>query len=187
MPGGTGSRAIGINGSGVVVGWSNTPAGVLDYRGFLWTKALGMVDLNKRVRQAPPGLLVTGGLAMTDSGAIVADSNVGLVLLKPGEKGTDAPVVGPIAPANTIVAGARVTFSAGFTDQNSADTHRAAWSWGGDGGKGTVTEINGAGTARGQYMFAAAGVYPVTLTVTDSTGLSVMVAREVTVVERPAR
>ena len=185
--GGTSSRALGINGHGVVVGLSNTRGSQSAYRAFLWTKALGMVDLNKRIRQAPAGLLVTGALAISDSGAIVAESNVGLVLLKPGEKGTDAPVVGPIAPADAVVAGRRVAFSASFTDQNSADTHTAAWSWGGAGEPGTVTENNGAGAARGQHTFAAAGVYRVTLTVTDSTGLSVMVAREVTVVKPGAR
>ena len=185
--GGTSSRALGINKHGVVVGWSNTSAGQFVERAFLWTRALGLVDLNTRIRHAPAGLVATQALAISDTGAIVADSNAGLVLLKPGAKGTDAPVVGPIAPADPVAAGTRVAFSANFIDQNSADTHSAAWSWGRGRTPGTVTENDGAGTVRGHHTFDAAGVYPVTLTVTDSTGLSVTVARDVEVVDPAAR
>lgn len=180
---GTISRALGINQSGVVVGWSNTPAGQYDYHAFLWTREQGMVDLNQRIGRAPPGLVVTTALAISDSGAIVADSNAGLVLLQPGVKGSDAPVVGPIQPATPVAAGTRVAFSAGFTDQNGGDTHKATWTWGDHCALSvaSVTESGGAGTVRGQHTFCTAGVHPVTLTVTDSTGLSATVARDVVV------
>jgi probable HAF family extracellular repeat protein len=186
--GGTNSRALGVNRYGVVVGVSNTSAGQFDYRAFLWTKAQGMVDLNKRIPHAPAGLVLTGALAISDTGAIVAGSNAGLVLLKPGAGGTNAPVVGPITPGDPVAAGTRVAFSASFTDQNSADTHSATWSWGDRCARdpGTVTEGNGAGTAGGQHTFCTAGVYPVTLTVTDNTGRSATVARDVVVYDASA-
>lgn len=180
---GTSSRALGINRDGVVVGLSNTPGGQFDYHGFVWTKARGMIDLNTRLLNAPPGLVVTGGLAISDSGAIVAESNAGLVLLIPGAAGTDAPVVGPITSGGPVVAGTRATFSADFTDRNRADTHTALWSWGDSCAHtpGTVTESGGAGTASGEHLFCSAGVYPVALTVKDNTGLSATVARDVVV------
>jgi probable HAF family extracellular repeat protein len=186
--GGTISRALGINKNGVVVGSSNTPAGQFELRAFLWTKAQGMVDLNTRIRHAPAGLVLTEALAISDTGAIVADSNAGLVLLKPGASGTDAPVVGPITPSEPVAAGTRVAFSASFTDQNGADTHSATWSWGDRCARspGTVTESRGAGTVRGYHTFCTAGVYPVTLTVTDDTGLSATVARDVVVYDPAA-
>jgi probable HAF family extracellular repeat protein len=181
--GGTASRALGINRDGAVVGASNTPAGDLEFRAFLWTRAQGMIDLSTRLRNAPPGLVVTGGVAISDSGAIVAESNAGLVLLVPGAGGTDAPVVGPIAAAGPVVAGTRATFSADFTDRNRTDTHTAAWFWGDDCTRtpGTVIESDGAGTASGDHLFCNAGVYPVALTVTDNTGLSATVSRDVVV------
>jgi probable HAF family extracellular repeat protein len=186
--GGTISRALGVNKHGVVVGLSNTPAGQFDYRAFLWTKAQGMVDLNTRIPHAPAGLVLTGALAISDTGAIVADSNAGLVLLKPGASGTDAPVVGPITPGDPVAVGTRVAFSASFTDQNSADTHSATWSWGDRCARdpGTVTEGDGAGTVGGQHTFCTAGVYPVMLTVTDNTGRSATVARDVVVYDASA-
>jgi PKD repeat protein len=126
---------------------------------------------------------LTDALAISDSGAIVADSNAGLVLLKPGTRGTDAPVVGPMAPSDSVAVGTRVAFSASFTDQNSADTHKATWSWGERCAvsPASVTESHGAGTVRGHHTFCKAGVYPVTLTVTDNTGRSSTISRNVVV------
>jgi probable HAF family extracellular repeat protein len=186
--GGPNSRALGINNHGVIVGSANTAAGVSDFHAFLWTRAHGMIDLNARLRHAPPGLVLTDAIAVSDAGAIVADSNAGLVLLKPGANGTDAPVVGPIMPADPVAVGARIAFSANFTDQNSADTHKANWSWGDrcGPGAGSVTESGGAGTARASHAFCKAGVYPVTLTVKDNTGRSSTVARDVVVYDPAA-
>lgn len=181
--GGTASRALGINRDGVVVGASNTPAGDLEYRAFLWSRAQGMIDLNTRMRNAPPGLVVTGAVAISDSGAIVAESNAGLVLLMPRADGTDAPVAGPIAAGGPVVAGKRAVFAAHFTDRNRTDTHTALWFWGDDctHTPGTVIEKDGAGTASGDHLFCNAGVYPVALTVKDNTGLSATVSRDVVV------
>ncbi|MET0856138.1 MAG: PKD domain-containing protein [Telluria sp.] len=186
--GGPISRAIGINSNGAIVGASSTAAGESDFHAFLWTRAHGMIDLNARLKHAPPGLVLTDAVAISDTGAIVADSNAGLVLLKPGVHGTDAPVVGPILPGDPIAVGTRIAFSANFTDQNSADTHKANWSWGDrcGSGSGSVTESNGAGSARASHAFCQAGVYSVTLTVKDNTGRSSTVARDVVVYDPAA-
>ena len=182
--GGASSRALGINRDGAVVGLSNTAAGQDVYHGFVWTRAQGLIDLNARLRNAPAGLVVTEGLAISDSGAIVANSNAGLVLLTPGASGNGAPVVGPITTGGPVVAGARTAFAANFTDQNRTDTHTATWFWGDTctQAAGSVAERDGVGTASGEHVFCRTGVYPVALTVTDNTGLSAKVARDVVVV-----
>ncbi|GAB3427486.1 PKD domain-containing protein [Massilia solisilvae] len=64
-----------------------------------------------------------------------------------------------------------------------AYTLKASWSWG-DGSKdvGTISEKDGGGYASAQHAFAAPGIYTVTLTVTDSSGVSTTVQKKITVV-----
>jgi probable HAF family extracellular repeat protein len=50
---------------------------------FIWTRATGVVDLNSRLVGAPPGLVLSGGQAISDKGLIVASSPKGLFLLVP--------------------------------------------------------------------------------------------------------
>ncbi|MGA7076621.1 MAG: PQQ-binding-like beta-propeller repeat protein [Halobacteriota archaeon] len=62
-----------------------------------------------------------------------------------------------------------VSVSAAFTDPNLADTHTATWTWGdGTTSAGTITESNGAGTVSGSHVYAEAGVYTVSVKVTDN-------------------
>ena len=84
------------------------------------------------------------------------------------------PVVGTISgPSHATLAGTRIRVSASFTDPNSTDTHTAAWDWG-DGSRsvGIVTESDGSGRVSGSHAYADAGIYMVTLTVTDDSGES---------------
>jgi hypothetical protein len=83
-----------------------------------------------------------------------------------------APTVGAItAPLNPIQVNTMISASAGLTDPCPLDTHTAIWNWG-DGGSsaGAVTEANGAGAVSGSHAYTAAGVYVITLTVTDDNG-----------------
>jgi len=65
------------------------------------------------------------------------------------------------------------TAQASFTDPGVLDTHTATWDWG-DGTtptNGTVVESNGSGTVGADsHTYTTAGVYTVTLTVTDKDG-----------------
>lgn len=64
-----------------------------------------------------------------------------------------------------------VSASASFTDPGVLDTHVASWSWGDTTtSAGIVSELNGSGSVTGSHIYSAAGVYTVTLTVTDKDG-----------------
>jgi PKD repeat protein len=84
-----------------------------------------------------------------------------------------APSVGPITglPIDPVEVGTPLTASATFTDPGTSDTHIALFDW--DDGTpptGVVTESNGSGVASSLHTYTAAGVYTVTLTVTDNDG-----------------
>ncbi|MCH7738026.1 MAG: hypothetical protein IH872_11575, partial [Chloroflexi bacterium] len=80
-----------------------------------------------------------------------------------------APSVGPItAPVDPVQVNTSINASAGFTDPGIGDTHTAVWDWGDNTtSPGTVTETGGAGSVSDSHTYTAAGVYTVTLTVSD--------------------
>lgn len=149
------------------------------------------IDLNTRLHRTPAGLRVRAAVAINDNGAVLADSNAGLVLLLPGRRGTDAPVLGPIIglpdrPA-AVVLGQELTLTINFVDNAAAQTHTASvvWSDGCPSAAPTVTETGGVGQVRLQHRFCAAGYGAVKVVVTDSGGRSTEVQRDV-IVEAPA-
>lgn len=179
--GGRSAYAHDVNQSGQVVGTAEAADGAS--RAFVWTAAGGMVDLNTRIPLAPSGFVATAARGISDNGAIVAESNAGLVLLVPTAATHVPPTVGPIKLHGAARVDKPLSMSASFKDADLRDAHRAIWSWG-DGSKddaGTVTESQGAGTAGGMHTYRAAGVYTVRLTVTDSSGQSATVQRTVAV------
>ena len=83
-----------------------------------------------------------------------------------------APNVGAItASIDPLPVGSNVAVNASFTDAGIPDTHPAQWIWDdGATSSGTVTEVNGSGSASGTHTFTVAGVYEIRLTVTDDDG-----------------
>jgi hypothetical protein len=93
-------------------------------------------------------------------------------------------IAGPLdpAPANTTISA-----SAPFSDPDTADTHTAVWEWGdGTASAGSVSEADGVGTASGEHAYGAAGVYPLTVTVTDDDGGSASATFQYVVVYDPS-
>jgi probable HAF family extracellular repeat protein len=183
--GGSSAIAKAINGLGQIVGRSMT-AQDASIHAFLHDGSLK--DLNDLAPNKPAGMLLFEAYMVSDSKVIVASSTAGEVLLSPSATTPAAPVVGPISANDPVAVGVSVAAGASFTDANTADTHNAAWTWG-DGGStqaGTVTESGGSGTAKGSHTFAAAGIYPVSLAVTDNTGLTGNVSRNVVVYDPSA-
>ena len=79
------------------------------------------------------------------------------------------PVCGSISVTPLLVSkGQQVSASCTFTD-DQGDTHTALWDWGdGNTSSGTVDESNG--TVTGEHTYSEAGVYQVSLTLTDDEG-----------------
>ena len=82
-----------------------------------------------------------------------------------------APVVTITAPPSGAIfaVGAPVNFTGAFAD-NAGDTHTAQWMFDNITQAGTVSEMDG--TVSATHVFATAGIYYVTLTVTDQLGAS---------------
>lgn len=83
-----------------------------------------------------------------------------------------APVVGTInVSTNPLLIATELSTSATYTDPGDTGTHTAIWDWGdGATSNGTVNESTGLVT--GAHLYASAGVYTVTLAVTDDESLS---------------
>jgi hypothetical protein len=82
------------------------------------------------------------------------------------------PSIGPITvPTDPVQILTPVNVQSSFTD--ASGTHTAVWAWDdGTTSSGAVTESGGSGTVTGSHTYTAAGVYRVTLTVTDDGGFS---------------
>jgi len=179
--GGRFSRGIDINSKGQIVGDADNKAG--NRRAYVWTAQTGMLDLNNYLRHKPPGLVLTGAYAINDSGAIVATTNAGLVLLRPdgGQHGGHA--LGPVMAPSLVKAGVQVDASVGFVDEDAVGTRSASWSWG-DGSAtqaGKLSETGASGSSSASHSYAAPGIYQVQATVVDRNGRATTVSRQVVV------
>jgi probable HAF family extracellular repeat protein len=189
------SFAVSINASGQVVGRSQTAPNSQTFPNVdhAFIKSPGdsqMIDLNSRLINAP-GVELFRAVAISDSGYILAEANTGWVLLKPSAPipAPAAATLGAITANDPVAVGMPVNISVQFSDIDTTDTHTAVWIWEGNGNSaGTVTEPNGtvSGTVTGSTIYAAAGVYNVTVSVTDSGGLSSSVSRQVVVYDPSA-
>lgn len=185
LPNGSSSMGLEINASGHIVGHADFGQGLFVFHAFVWSPSDGrMVDLNTRLVDPPPGLVLSEANAISDSGYILASSNAGVLLLTPSNLSPkpSAPVLGPITANDPVPVGSAVMLSVAFTDANPAETHTATWRWNDIGSMpGTVVEADGRGTVTGTRTFSQTGVYQVTVTVTDSAGLKTELSHTVAV------
>lgn len=177
------SDVFAINNRGEMVGSLLRPAGA---RAVLWRGLAAPIDLNTRLHRVPAGLVLQAGVAINEAGAILAASNAGLVMLRPGKAGTDAPVLGPLLglPDSASV-GAAVRATLGFVDQDPGQSHSAVadWSDGCAAPAPLVREAWGRGEVGVEHRFCAPGLQTLVLRVTDSRGRSTETRRQVLVNE----
>ncbi|WP_198117046.1 PKD domain-containing protein [Massilia rhizosphaerae] len=181
LPGGQIARALAANNYGEVVGESALKDPAV-FHAFVWTYASGMIDLNKRIRYLPRGMVLQSALAISDNGSIVVQTNTGLALLKPNRCGCGA-AVGPIEAPAVVAAGSPYLVSASLADENTSAVHTVSWSWGDGSSDPTQNAIerNGEGSANASHVYSKPGIYEVSFKVTDKAGHSASVTRHVVV------
>ncbi|MBL8292031.1 MAG: hypothetical protein JNN08_09350 [Bryobacterales bacterium] len=111
------------------------------------------------------GAIAVGGMVRDKDGGESIYSSAVLVSNAAPQVVIASPSSGSVYPVNTTV-----SFAGTFTDAGIADSHVAAWTVGSSTLAGVVTQANGGGTVTGSRTFSAAGVYPVSLSVTDDDG-----------------
>lgn len=81
-----------------------------------------------------------------------------------------SPVVGAITVfPNPVMVNTPIAVNSTFTDSNADDTHTVVWNWGDSAtSTGIITENNGSGSISGNHVYTTAGIYTVSLTVTDN-------------------
>ena len=153
-------------------------------RAALWRGLTPPLDLNGVLYRRPAGLVLNDAVAINDAGTILARSNAGLVMLRPGTAGTDAPVLGPIkALPDSVVLGQEIRAALGFTDNSRSQYHTAAaqWSDGCVSPHPLVREASGVGEVLLKHRFCAPGIVTLTLRVTDSGGRTTETRKRVVV------
>jgi hypothetical protein len=174
-----------LNNRGAMVGFvERTLDDWTSRRAVLWRGVAKPVDLNTRLHRAPAGLVLYSARAINDKGVILADSNAGLVLLRPGTQGTAAPVMGPIAGASANQAfsvNKTVEFSAGFVDSSATESHVAHASVNDDCPQlaPSLREARGSGDITTRHTFCRPGAFTVRFEVKDGAGNATQVQGQV--------
>ncbi|MEW6760780.1 MAG: PKD domain-containing protein [Pseudomonadota bacterium] len=165
------SEAQHVNDSGIVVGTAQRSGE--ESLAFRWSRKDGAVDLNTRLLDPPAGLVLHNARVISPNGDILADSSAGMVLLRAGGRGTDAPVLGPLQYL-PFEANEPARFTLSFRDRNVRETHTATIDWGDGAGPQPVPlrENKGRGLVDVVHTYPEWGVYRVVVRVTDSAGRS---------------
>jgi hypothetical protein len=157
-------------------------------RAVYWNDVANPVDLNTRLYRAPAGLVLYSANAINDNGTIVADSNAGLVLLRPGRAGTAAPVLGAVAGGaadGAVRLGDTVDFSVNFVDSAVAESHVASASVNDACPQAapSLRERRGLGDVSLRHTFCQAGAFTLKVKVTDRAGNATQVQRRLFVTD----
>ena len=183
-PGGT-TDVTDINNRNQMVGSVGIPGS--GERAVRWDWSAAPVDLNTRLYRPPAGLVLRSGRAINDAATILADSSAGLVMLRPGTSGSDAPVLGPITGLGSRVElGGEASATVGFVDNAPGQTHSAVVSWSDNCGSPhpLVREARGVGQVSFRHRFCTPGMFDVRVRVRDSGGRETSVAT-LYIVEEP--
>lgn len=173
------SEAWAINEAGEVVGESSF---LVDGRavthGFYWSPTTGIVDLGAPSR-------FSYARDINESGVIVGSAEPvpgtvhGYAWTYQCRRANAAPVItGYTMPGAPLAVGTTAIASATFEDPDVADQHSGAVDWGDGSGlqPAQVAEAGGTGTVQASRMLGAAGVFGVTISVTDDSGATASVS-----------
>lgn len=191
LSGDANGEALSINNRSEIVGMVDLRPADGDFRNrraTYWSGLGSSIDLNTRLHRAPAGLVLHSARAINDMGAILADSNAGLVLLRPGRTGTAAPVLGPITGAaddNVVPLNSTVDFTVNFVDSAVAESHVATASL--DDGcpqpVPSLRERRGIGDVSLRHLFCRPGYVTLKVTVRDRSGNATKVERTLLVTD----
>lgn len=158
-------------------------------RATYWNDVASSVDLNTRLYKAPRGLVLKAALAINESGTILANSNAGLVMLRPGRTGTAAPVLGPLISADSVELNGTLDFTVTFVDSNPRETHLASADVNDFCPQlvPSLREARGAGDVSLRHTFCRAGVFNVNITIADLAGNATRTMRQVYVSDAVVR
>lgn len=182
-------RVLALNNRREMVGFvARTPEDSRSRRAVYWSDVANPVDLNTRLYRAPAGLVLYSANEINDNGTIMADSNAGLVLLRPGKEGTAAPVLGAIAGAaadDALTLNDTVDFTVNFVDSAAAESHVASASVndGCPAAAPSLRERRGLGDVSLRHTFCRAGAFTVKVKVTDRAGNATQVQRRLFVTD----
>lgn len=124
------------------------------------------------------GQKVRGRIADKDGGYTEYTATVGTV--------NQPPVITRVTVPTAIPVGAAFTATVYFTDPDVQDTHTVQWDWNdGTSSAGTVNDGPGSGTGTGAHAYLSPGLYPITVTVTDSAGNQAKTTTDYVVVYNP--
>lgn len=190
LAGATHGSVDALNNLGGMVGYvERTGVGVANRRAVLWRGMAAPVDLNLRLYRAPASLVLHAGIAINDRGDILADSNAGLVLLRLGMQGSDAPVLGPIVAASDVpTVGTVGDLSVAFTDSGASESHTASASVDDScpSDAPVVREARGSGEIIVRHTFCQEGNFTVKVKVKDRAGNVTEVHRMLQVINASA-
>jgi len=186
LPAGAGaaSEVVDLNNRGDMVGSINRPGSSM--RAVRWSGGRMPVDLNPRLHRPPAGLILYAATAINDAGTIVATSNAGLVLLRPGKHGADAPVLGPVLGLpDTVEVGKELSMKLAFVGSAApqAYTVKADWSDSCPSPPPRVRAGPGGGNVTLRHRFCSPGAHSLTLTVANERRYTTDIRRRVEVKE----
>ncbi|WP_409267846.1 hypothetical protein [Massilia sp. BHUDP2] len=185
LGGATHGEVLALNNRREMVGLVNRAPGDSDLsqrRAVYWNGVAAPVDLNTRLYRAPASLVLYAAKAINDRGTILAESNAGLIMLRPGREGTPAPVLGPLVGAGqdgVVALGASVDFTVDFVDSDLAESHQARASVN-DGCPQPVPSLRerrGQGDVSVRHVFCRPGYASLKVKVIDRAGNATQVER----------
>lgn len=154
-------------GASVQIGGSPTGSAGTGTLSFSWVPTVGLNDATAANPTATPTNTTAYTVMVTDANGCTATDQITVTV-----EDTEPPVIGTIiAPLGPQLVNTTINASAEFTDLCDVGGHRAEWDWG-DGStqdsEGIVDQSSN--TVSGSHVYTVAGVYTLTLTLTDVEG-----------------